>query len=247
MALMGYFIVFSFVTKPGQTLEFLLWGTIVPLNFLAGYYCSIVASTPQPTVYAFTNVHMALMGYLIVFSFVTKPGQSYRISLVGYHCSIEFPCGVPLFYCCKYPTTLYPYTPTHTVHMALMGYFIVFSFVTKPGQTLEFLLRGTIVPLNFLAGYHCSIVASTPQPMAYAFTHTHTQPDTWHLWGTLLSSLLWPIYRISIVPLNFLVGYHCSIVASTPHSIPVHTYHTHTFSKMHPCGDFYCFFFCCLT
>ena len=55
MALVGYFIVFSFVTKPGQTLEFLLWGTIVPLNFLAGYYCSIVASTPQPTVYAFTH------------------------------------------------------------------------------------------------------------------------------------------------------------------------------------------------
>ena len=44
---------------------------------------------------------------------------------------------------------------THTVHMALMGYFIVFSFVTKPGQTLEFLLWGTIVPLNFLAGYYC--------------------------------------------------------------------------------------------
>ena len=31
--------------------------------------------------------------------------------------------------------------------MALVGYFIVFSFVTKPGQTLEFLLRGTIVLL----------------------------------------------------------------------------------------------------
>ena len=45
MALVGYFIVFSFVTKPGQTLEFLLWGTIVPLNFLVGYHCSIVAST----------------------------------------------------------------------------------------------------------------------------------------------------------------------------------------------------------
>ena len=59
---------------------------------------------------------------------------------------------------------------THTVHMALVGYFIVFSFVTKPGQTLEFLLWGTIVPLNFLVGYYCSIVASTPQPMAYAFT-----------------------------------------------------------------------------
>ena len=60
------------------------------------------------------------------------------------------------------------YSHTHTVHMALVGYLIVFSVVTKPGQTLEFLLWGTIVPLNFLVGYHCSIVASTPQPMAYA-------------------------------------------------------------------------------
>ena len=59
------------------------------------------------------------------------------------------------------------HTHTYTVHMALMGYFIVFSFVTKPGQTLEFLLWGTIVPLNFLAGYYCSIVASTPQPTVY--------------------------------------------------------------------------------
>ena len=114
MALVGYLIVFSFVTKPGQTLEFLLWGTIVPLNFLVGYHCSIVASTPQPMAYA----------------------------------------------------------STYTVHMALVGYFIVFSFVTKPGQTLEFLLWGTIVPLNFLAGYYCSIVASTTQPTAYAFTQS---------------------------------------------------------------------------
>ena len=61
MALVGYFIVFSFVTKPGQTLEFLLWGTIVPLNFLAGYYCSIVASTPQPMAYAFINTYMKVV------------------------------------------------------------------------------------------------------------------------------------------------------------------------------------------
>ena len=105
MALVGYFIVFSFVTKPGQTLEFLLWGTIVPLNFLVGYYCSIVASTPQPMAYA----------------------------------------------------------STRTVHMALVGYFIVFSFVTKPGQTLEFLLWGTIV-----------LLLQVPHnPMAYASTHTN--------------------------------------------------------------------------
>ena len=59
--------------------------------------------------------------------------------------------------------------------MALVGYLIVFSFVTKPGQTLEFILWGTIVPLNFLVGYHCSIVASTPQPMAYASTFPNTE------------------------------------------------------------------------
>ena len=47
MALVGYLIVFSFVTKCGQTIEFPLWGTIVPLNFLVAYYCSIVASTPH--------------------------------------------------------------------------------------------------------------------------------------------------------------------------------------------------------
>ena len=143
------------------------------------------------------TVHMALMGYFIVFSFVTKPRPNLRISLVGYHCAIEFPCGVLLFYCCKYPTTygvrVHTHPHTHTVHMALVGYFIVFSFVTKPGQTLEFLLWGTIVPLNFLAGYYCSIVASTPQPTVYAFTHTHTHTlYIWHLWGTSLSSLLWP-------------------------------------------------------
>ena len=70
----------------------------------------------------------------------------------------------------------------YTVHMALVGYFIVFSFVTKPGQTLEFLLWGTIVPLNSLVGYHCSIVASTPQPMAYASTQTckHRQTGSSH-------------------------------------------------------------------
>ena len=68
--------------------------------------------------------------------------------------------------------TAFYYTYTITVHMTLVGYFIVFSFVTKPCQTLEFLLWGTIVPLNFLVGYHCSIIASTPQPMAYASTHT---------------------------------------------------------------------------
>ena len=68
------------------------------------------------------TVHMALMGYLIVFSCdQTRPNL--RISLVGYHCAIEFPCGVLLFYCCKYPTTTcmaYASTHTHTHTQSFM-------------------------------------------------------------------------------------------------------------------------------
>ena len=41
--------------------------------------------------------------HCLLFCDQTRPNL--RISLVGYHCAIEFPCGVPLFYCCKYPTT----------------------------------------------------------------------------------------------------------------------------------------------
>ena len=91
-----------------------------------------------------------------------------------------------------YPPPPPAHTHTHTVHMALMGYFIVFSFVTKPGQTLEFLLWGTIVPLNFLAGYYCSIVASTPQPTVYAFMYTHTR------FNVKRESRLWSISDLNL-------------------------------------------------
>ena len=64
-----------------------------------------------------------------------------------------------------------PYTPT--LHMTLVGYLIVFSFVTKCGQTIEFPLWGTTVPFNFLVGYHCSIVASTPHSIPVQ-THTYS-------------------------------------------------------------------------
>ena len=109
MALVGYLIVFSIVTKCGQTIEFLLWGTIVPLNFLVGYHCSIVASTPQyPTTYGVriqTHCTHGTYGVLHCLLFCDQTRPNLRISLVGYHCAIEFPCGVLLFYCCKYPTT----------------------------------------------------------------------------------------------------------------------------------------------
>ena len=136
-------------------------------------------------------------GVLDCLLFCDQTRPNLRISLVGYHCAIEFPCGVLLFYCCKYPTTYG--VRVHTVHMALVRYFIVFSFVTKPGQTLEFLLWGTIVPLNFLVGYHCSIVASTPQPTAYASTPVckHRQTGSSHCFSfvyTLSQHLSYVLY-----------------------------------------------------
>ena len=94
------------------------------------------------------------------------------------------------------------HTHTHTVHMALVGYLIVFSIVTKCGQTIEFLLWGTIVPLNFLVGYHCSIVASTPQPMAYAFIYTHTNFNMAEQWASLSSSSLSRYYRFPLHALH---------------------------------------------
>ena len=125
MALVGYLIVFSIVTKCGQTLEFLLWGTIVPLNFLVGYHCSIEFPCGVPLFH-----WISLWGTIVPLNF-----------LVGYHCSIEFPCGVPLCHWISLWGTIVP---------------------------LNFLTWGTIVPLNFLVGYHCSIVASTPQyPTTY--------------------------------------------------------------------------------
>ena len=51
----------------------------------------------------------------------------YRISLVGYHCSIEFPCGVPLFYCCKYPTTYGVHVHTFVNDQTLRGPLLFFS------------------------------------------------------------------------------------------------------------------------
>ena len=54
--------------------------------------------------------------------------------------------------------------------------------------------------------------------------------------GTLrFCDQMWSNYRIS------LVGYHCSIVASTPHSIPVQT---HTHCTHGTCGVLHCLLFC---
>ena len=110
-------------------------------------------------------------------------------------------------------------TPTHTVHMALMGYFIVFSFVTKPGQTLEFLLWGTIVPLNFLAGYYCSIVASTPQPTVYASTMSCF---TYTVWTFFCSRVLKKVKFFKPLPFPLKIVLGADFVSVFPLNILFH-------------------------
>ena len=56
-------------------------------------------------VYVHPHCTYGTCGVLHCLLFCDQTRPNLRISLVGYHCAIEFPCVVPLFYCCKYPTT----------------------------------------------------------------------------------------------------------------------------------------------
>ena len=67
-------------------------------------YCTCICDKAHTHTHTYTLL-MALLRVLDCLLFCDQMWPNYRISLVGYHCSIEFPCGVPLFYCCKYPTT----------------------------------------------------------------------------------------------------------------------------------------------
>ena len=151
MALVGYLIVFSFVTKCGQTIEFLLWGTIVPLNFLVGYHCSIAASTPTYGVRVHTQ-------------------SCVRCILRTSYCSpLLFPLLLDLNFFRHLPLDLYTFFyGTYGVLDCLL--YCAFS-KEFPSGVLLFLLKCP-------CGVHCSIVASTPQSMAYMFTDTHTHLHT---------------------------------------------------------------------
>ena len=145
--------------------------------------------------------------------------------------------------------------------LPVLQYLIVFSFVTKCGQTIEFLLWGTIVPLNFLVGYHCSIVASTPQPMAYASIHTHTHTHTHtqtckhrQTGSSHCSSFVYTLtfsQHLSYVLYTFGKrgpfsnwGPYCSFCYKSPVWMPKQT-HTHTHTHTQTCkhrqtGSFHC-------
>ena len=159
MALVGYFIVFSFVTKPGQTLEFLLWGTIVPLNFLVGYYCSIVASTPQPMAYA---------------------------STMPLYCT----CSVSQR--CKKTRAILPFGGRFVAEIFVQN----FKWrVSQRGADVNYIL------IQLLLLYLKNLLSYTAWHNYFqAFFAVQILPIrvctpilyTWHLWGTSLSSLLWP-------------------------------------------------------
>ena len=65
--------------------------------------------------------HYGTYGVLDCLLYCDIMWPNYRISLGGYHCSIEFPCGVPLFYCCKYLTVPHNlwHTRSHITHMCV--------------------------------------------------------------------------------------------------------------------------------
>ena len=144
MALVGYLIVFSFVTKPGQNLEFLLWGTIV-----------LLLQVPHNKLWR-TRPHLTYgtCGVLHCLLFCDQTRPNLRISLVGYHCAIEFPCGVPLFYCCKYPTTygVPEHAPKHlpwrTSHCSRIVWTAMSSLVlytkTNAGTPVSLLLKSPV-------------------------------------------------------------------------------------------------------
>ena len=81
---------------------------------------------------------------------------NYRISLVGYHCSIEFPCGVPLFYCCKYPTTYGVRIHTH-IHMRMHMCMDVLISSSMYIVHVHVSIRGPCLQALFLNGSLCSI------------------------------------------------------------------------------------------
>ena len=67
--------------------------------------CPTIKWHTRPYMWVHTHCTHGTCGVLHCLLFCDQTRPNLRISLVGYHCAIEFPCGVPLFYCCKYPTT----------------------------------------------------------------------------------------------------------------------------------------------
>ena len=142
-------------------------------------------------------------GVLDCLLFCDQMWPNYRISLVVYHCSIEFPCGVPLFYCCKYPT-LCTHTHAHILKNASLWRLLLF-FLLLPNLRYSYtcrlcaqnsLWRPAVfrIPMWRPFVFCFFFCPRSPQGTEYACTHIpdiHVHVHVWHLWGTWLSSLLW--------------------------------------------------------
>ena len=115
---------------------------------------------PPPPTHTHTQLHCThgTCGVLHCLLFCDQTRPNLRISLVGYHCAIEFPCGVLLFYCCKYPTTYGVRVHTHT-HTQTCTYRQTCGVL--PLSSLLFILKHfRPTPLRcfvHVVGYHCAI------------------------------------------------------------------------------------------
>ena len=107
--------------------------------------------------------------HCLLFCDQTRPNL--RISLVGYHCSIEFPCGVPLFYCCKYPTTYGVRVHPHT--QSCFTYTVWTFFCSRVLKKVKF-FKPLPLPLKIVFG--ADFVSIFPLNVLLHFETDNTKP-----------------------------------------------------------------------
>ena len=140
-----------------------------------GPYCSFCYKSPvwmPKQTHTHPHCTHGTCGVLHCLLFCDQTRPNLRISLVGYHCAIEFPCGVLLFYCCKYPTTYgvrvqtCKHRQTGSSHCSSFVYTLTFS------QHLSYVLYtfGKRGPFSNWGPYFCY---KSPVWMPKQ-THTHT-------------------------------------------------------------------------
>ena len=111
---------------------------------------------------------------------------NYRISLVGYHCSIEFPCGVPLFYCFKYPTLYTRICAQSCVRCILRTSYcspLLFPLLLDlnffrhlPLDLCTFFNRGHLLTITANRGPIVPLCYKSSVYPLDTLTHTHTHP-----------------------------------------------------------------------
>ena len=135
---------------------------------------------------------------------------------MGYHCAIEFPCGVLLFYCCKYPTTYG--VRVHTVlckvytedlHCSPLLFPLLLDlnfFRHLPLDLYTFFNRGHLLTITTNRG---PIVPLCYKSSVYPLdTLTHTRSFTYTVWTFFCSRVLQKIkfFKPLLFPLKIVFG-----------------------------------------